>query len=367
MSTLVRASNEWASRPADERFDSIEAMHAFCSQERALAGTASIEDKTMRAHAADDGSLVLNGRTSQARLTNWSFGQLARRAEAPAGYLATLPAKLAAECINTGLDKSADKSRLLIRRSEGVTQNADGSMNVDKMPTIRAITSEKYDRIWNSDITSRLVALKETGNWNEAPAAFDGSRGQYASDRDMFSFFVDNKRRIFERANGGFSRGFFTWNSEVGSSVFGLATFLYQYICGNHMVWGASDVKELRIRHVGDAAGKAFGQLRGKLIAYANSSAADDEMKIQSAMDYELGSNKDEILDRVLGLKALGLTNKTAALAYDTAVSHEDWYGNPRSAFGYSSGLTQIARDMPNTDGRVAIERAASKIMEMAF
>ena len=43
-------------------------------------------------------------------------------------------------------------------------------------------------------------------------------------------------------------RGFYTWNSEVGSAVFGLTTFLYRYVCDNRIIWGATDVKELRIR-----------------------------------------------------------------------------------------------------------------------
>jgi hypothetical protein len=28
-------------------------------------------------------------------------------------------------------------------------------------------------------------------------------------------------------------------------------TFLYEYVCGNHRVWGASNVVEVKIRHIG--------------------------------------------------------------------------------------------------------------------
>jgi len=369
MTTLTKASNQWASRPADERFPSIEAMHSFCAGERALCGAATLEDKSLHAEAVD-GAVLLNGKTSKAMLTNWAFGQLANRADAPAAYLRTLPATLAADCLNNGLKASTGTSRLLIQRAglDAPSLTAQMISGVQAVPTIRAITSDRYDRIWNSDITARLVELKNNGTgWQEAPAAFDGSRGQYAGDRDCFSFFVDNDRRIFEKKAGGMSRGFFAWNSEVGSSVFGFMTFLYSYICGNHMVWNAENVSELRVRHVGDAASRAFGQLKGKLISYANNSAATDELKIQRAMDYNLGTDKASVLDAIFSMSKLGLPQKTAERAYAIAEEHSEWYGSPRSAWGYSNGLTEIARDLPNAGDRVAMERIASKIVELAF
>ena len=72
--------------------------------------------------------------------------------------------------------------------------------------------------------------------------------GLYASDRDVFMFLIDEDHPI-EVRNERLSRGLFIWNSEVGKSSFGLTTFLYRYVCGNHIVWGAENVKEIRIRH----------------------------------------------------------------------------------------------------------------------
>jgi len=90
----------------------------------------------------------------------------------------------------------------------------------------------KTVRIWNSEITSRLCDLEARGPWQPAPAAFDGSRGLYMGDRDLFAFMVDSGRRIFEKLpGGGLSRGFFVWNSEVGAASFGIQTFFYEYVC----------------------------------------------------------------------------------------------------------------------------------------
>lgn len=357
MSTLMKASNNWVSRPADERFSSLGEMHSKALEYRDKARQAVVKTRELKALAVE-GQVIINGATgTQANMTNWSFGQFARQAEAPPSYLRTLPATLAAECINTGLQavNASDESSLLL------DQGADGL-------TVRAITSEKYARIWNSDVTSRLVELEARGPWQPAPAAYDGSRGLYLGDRDMFAFMVDNGRRIFETLpGGGLSRGFFVWNSEVGAASFGIMTFLYEYICGNHIVWGASDVKEVRIRHVGKADASAYAQLAVELREYAESSAADDELRIERMRNYTIGANKDEILDRLFALRVPALTRKAIAAGYQRALEHSDWYGDEKTAWGMVNGITEVARDMGNADERVALERASQKVMALAF
>lgn len=357
MTTLMKASNNWAFRPADERYDSISALHGAATKNRNAAARALVKTKELTAKVSD-GQVIINGATgAQASLTNWSFGQFARAAAAPPSYLRTLPAPLAAECINTGLQRvdAGDTSALLFDQAEhGLT--------------VRAINSEKYARIWNSDVTERLLALEARGPWQPAPAAYDGSRGLYLGDRDMFAFLVDNERRIFERLpGGGLSRGFFVWNSEVGAASFGLMTFLYEYICGNHIVWGASEVKEIRIRHIGKADMLSERVFAAELREYAESSATEDEARIERMRTYEIGATKDEILDKLFAMRVPQLTRKTIALGYDRAEQHVDWYGSPRTAWGMVNGLTEVARDMSNADDRVALERASQKVMHLAF
>lgn len=231
------------------------------------------------------------------------------------------------------------------------------------------MTSDKYTRIWNCDVTERLVRLAvEHPEWQPAPPAFDGSRGLYASDHDIFAFMVDNGRRIFESdPNGGLSRGFFVWNSEVGAASFGVMTFLYEYVCGNHIVWGTSDVRGLRVRHIGDADERAFRELAGELRRYADSSASEGEERIEQAKRYSLGNDKDAVLDAIFGKRIPGLSRKRLDDAYDKAEAHADWYGDPKSVWGMVNGITEIARDLKHTDERVHLDRAAGKVMEIAF
>jgi hypothetical protein len=144
-------------------------------------------------------------------------------------------------------------------------------------------------------------------------------------------------------------------------------TFLYEYVCGNHIVWGASDVKEVRIRHVGKADAAAYAQLAVELREYAESSAAEDELRIERMRNYTIGATKDEILDRLFSLRVPQLTRKAIASGYERAVEHVDWYGNPHTAWGMVNGLTEVARDLGNADERVALERASQKVMQLAF
>jgi len=357
MTTLMKANSQWSNRAPDERFDSIEAMHAQALLYQAQAKEFSIKSPRVLAKAIDvsDGEIVLNNKnaTRQARLTNWSFGQLCKEAEAPPSYLSRLPAPLAKECLQTGLMNAPDDECKIMFRENGGVQ-------------LRALNSPRYSRIWNADITKRLVDLKSRGTWQEAPAAYDGSRGQYLGDRDMFAFFVDNNRRIFERApGGGLSRGFFAWNSEVGYASFGVMMFMYQHICGNHIVWEASNISEIRVRHVGDANSRGFQNLMVQVRKYAEGSATEDEARIEAAHTYKLGTTQDEVLARLFGLNLA--PKKTMEAAYDVACKHEDWYGDPRSAWAVSSGITQIARDLPNADARVALDRVGAKVLELAW
>ena len=365
---LMQASNQWASRPADQRFNSIDALHAACTHHRDVAVEAvGVDLRTLRvgeAQFADDEGTqrvepVLIGASGvQSRFSHHAFGQLSRRIGAPADYLRKLPPAMAATNLNHGLQHAEHNGN-----SDSLLFAQNGDLR------LRALVSKSYKRIWNTDVTSRLLALVEQQpEWQPAPAAFDGSRGLYASDADMFAFLVDNERRIFEKdSGGGLGRGFFVSNSEVGAGAFAITTFFYEYVCGNHRVWGASGVQELRIRHVGNADERAFAELSLELRKYADGSAKDDEAKITAMRTKMLGTTKDEVLDAVFGLRVPTLTRKVIEQSYEVAEQYEDWYGTPSSVWAITGGMTQVARDLSTASDRVALERAAGKVMQIAF
>jgi hypothetical protein len=335
-------------------------LHAKASAARAFSAAAEVPTRNLRA-IADNGEVLLEGKNGvRVGTTNWAFNQVSRLAGAPAGYLGDLPAELAADCLNHGLASvdSTDKASLFLDSS---------AVQTGGLWKLRAVTSDRYERLFNSEITERLCELEARGPFQPAPAAFDGSRGLYMGDRDLFCFMVDNNRRIFEKQEGGLSRGFFVWNSEVGARSFGVMTFLYEYVCGNHRVWGAKEIKELRVKHVGSATRNVFRDLHLRLTQYAESSGSEDEAKIQAARDYVISGDRNEIIDTLMGLRDPALSKRLLGQALDKAAEREDWYGNPKSLWGIAGGLTEIARDLPNADERTAVDRASAKVIEMAF
>lgn len=384
---LDQASKQWACRPPEERFWTLDDLHTACSVSRGDSATADVHYGSLQVRPTDAGGMELNGRAERpAILNHYAFGQLAARVGAPAGYLRELPAPLVAQCLNVGLATQRnpdDKAAILFGKHPALT--------------CRAVTSERYTRIWNADVTAQLRQL--SNGWRVPPArpAFDGQPGTrpataedllevrgssgglsinlgdpiapaglYASDRDMFAFLVDETRRVADGSPEGLSRGFFVWNSEVGDRSFGLCCFLYRHCCGNHIVWDASKVAEVRLRHVGTADARAFGKLRFELRRYGDTAASLDEARIKSCRTFELGPDKEKTLARIFGMRLPALTQGRAELAWKLAEQHPE-EGAPTTAWGYAQGVTRLAQETRYTADRVDLDRAAGKVLSIAF
>lgn len=388
MSHLYEASKQWAQRPADQRYWSLQEMYDHCRGYAAHAREATVRFDQLTCAPGENGNLCIVGpQNNPATLTHWSFGQLANRIGAPAGYLATLPGQLAADCINNGLQKREERDQ-----GSRALMHSNGSL------VCRAFTSDDYSRIWNHDVIKRLLDLPAHG-WQVPPARpahqnQPGARlataedvlannsaalsikigdpiapaGLYASDHDMFAFMVNEQNRIDDGTPGGLARGFFVSNSEVGAAAFKITRFLYKFVCGNHIVWHAKDVKEIRIVHRGRNNGRYGWKMIAELRRYADESAAADEGRIEAARRFQIGGTKDEVLDKLFGMKSLGIARKTLEAAYDHVVKNPTRYNaSPRSAYGMVNGLTAISQEGEYTDQRVDLDRAAGKVLSMAF
>lgn len=353
---LFQAHRQWATRPDDQRFTSL---HALYMATKAYAGTAVEQPNTpinaLRVEAID-GDVQLVGRKGiPARLTNWSFGQLSARVGAPVGYLQKLPATLAAQNLNHGLAK----------RIEG---NGDATANLlfhrNGSLLLRAMTTDKYARIWNWELVERLLDLEARG-W--APATpdirkIDDRLPLYASDHDMFAFIMHPDRVIAEPGNPtGLKRGLIASNSEVGAGKLRLLRFLYREMCGNHIIWGAQDLIELSMVHVGNIR-ERFEGWNVQITKYMNESASEDEARIEKAMQTRLAGSKEDLLDLLFGKRQLGLSRKTLEAAYDAV---QDGDGDPLTAWGIVQGLTRHSQTTPYADERMQLDRAAGKVLDL--
>ena len=374
---LMTASNQWASRPADQRFWNLTEMHEATKGHALASREVPIYLSETKVEAKGD-DLVLVGRSGvPATMTNYAFHQLAGMAKAPGGYLTSLPAPLAATCLNTSLDKidgRHDRRAMLLRRSEeGLTSHC--------------IVSDRYTRVWNHEVISMLHKSCDPKVWKNPPAwvsqANDprarrateadcipgvsivkpgdmiGPSGLYASDRDMFAFMV-NTGRILDGSPKGLSMGFFVWNSEVGDKSLGIMTFAFDYVCGNHIVWGASNVKALRMRHTGGVRRRAHTIVEATQLA--DDAASEFEAKVKFARTYEIAAKPEDVVAAVI--KRIEIPASRVRDALDVAKRNELSYGNPHSLWGVVSGLTQIARDMPHADSRHDLDVKAGRLLD---
>lgn len=363
MATLMQASNQWASRPADQRFVSLHEMQDRMNYLRDHSNARVVSSRSIALEPVGEdhrGLVAVVGDEELYAPTHFSFGQLSQLAEAPAGYLRTLPSEIAADALNFGMRFKRNASDV------GVLLYKDGTTE------LRAATGPNYGRIWNADIVKSLIdhigdgvtgAWKVPGEFGKAVDVTRDNTTLYASDRDMFVFLADEEHRIEmkNRRNGepgSLARGFFCWNSEVGDKTFGIATFLFDYVCCNRIVWGAEGFKEIKIRHTSSAPDRWLEEVKPALLAYANSTQNTvlDTVKAAQAKKVD---ELDDFLSKRFGLSR----NKVAAVK----VAHEAEEGRPmETLWDVSVGITAYAKGIPHQDERVALERVGGQALSMA-
>jgi len=357
---IFKANQQWSTRPPDERFPSLKALYDATKAYASTAAEAEVPFATLRAEA-QDGEIVLVGKeNTPAQLTNWSFGQLAARAQAPAEYLSKLPATLAVQNLNHGLKN----------RGEGTAEKANLLLHMNGRMLCRALTTDTYERIWNYEVAERLLGLEAQG-WQPAMPDFNKSGDDfpalYASDRDMFAFIRLQNQTIQQPTDGSLPpmyKGLIYWNSEVGDRKIGCMKFLYNGMCGNHIIWGASDVAEFSARHVGNVRSN-FHQFEVQIRRYANESTSDLEATIAAAHQKVIASTKEGVLDYLFGKRTIGLTRKAIEASYDAVVPEQD--GDPKTVWGIVQGLTRHSQTIPYAGERQKLDRAAANVLKIAF
>ena len=154
---------------------------------------------------------------------------------------------------------------------------------------------------------------------------------------------------------GPLARGFFVWNSEVGSSTFGLKTFLYDYVCCNRIVWGAHELEEIRIRHTASAPDRFLEEVTPALLAYANSSAGNVSAVLRGAQRSKL--------DKVDAFLAQRFGPRVADRIKAVHVTEE---GRPiETLWDAVTGATAYARSIPWSAERVEMETEAGLILDL--
>ena len=369
---IGRVSSEWFSRPEDERFLSLGDLYASVRARADVTRTRTVETREIRVEARRDDperlALVMPGRGDEVRPTHWSFGQLCSLVGAPAGYLRDLPAPIAGINLQHGL---------LSHRGELVKTLETDDGRID----MRAVTGPDYGRIWDHELVSAVMKIAGDGTgqtcW-KVPGVLDWSTMThnpfvevtkdtttlYASDRDVFLFLVDDTHPIEagRLPNGDpdlYFRGFYCWNSEVGSKTLGIASFYLRAVCMNRNLWGVEGFEEISIRHSKFAAQRFAHQAAPALTNFARSSPAPFIAGVKAARD-QIVARKDE--ERETFLRKRGFSKADTTKIISTVLSEEGH--PPQSVFDFVQGITALARTKPHQDARLELEGKAKVLME---
>lgn len=151
---IGRVSSEWFSRPDDERYLSLSALHQAVRSRSDRATARTVETRSIRVEADRDNAesltLIVPGRDEAIAPTHRSFGQLASLVGAPAGYLRQLPAPLAGINLQHGL---------LSHCAELVKTLEADSGRIE----LRAATGPDYGRIWDHELVEAVMKIAGDG------------------------------------------------------------------------------------------------------------------------------------------------------------------------------------------------------------
>ncbi len=353
---LYDAHLQWASRPPDERFQTLDSLHGFVKGRKAASSEAERILDQLELKVLPKGEIAVNGNSPSAVLSHWAFGQLCYSVGAPAKYLRTLPPEIARNCLSHGLGKSEYRCKLLLR------ENYEDS-DTQTQRTASAFTGPNYGRIWDADVVQQIIEATRNSDWHTPPAqsiAGSENSGLYASDRDMFIFMVNDENPV-EIGNAKLGRGFFCWNSETGAASFGITTFLYNYVCGNHIVWGAEEVRELRIIHNGGALERFQSHALPHLNQFVENRVFNTEIEntVSRAMSESVASDLDKAIE---WFKDRPFTKSEIAKAWDIGIAEDN---DVTTLWGMVQGLTAYARTLPYANWRVNLERRAGSLLTL--
>jgi hypothetical protein len=371
---------QWMRRPADQRFTSIDALHDYKKKFwdasfQTRSRTESIEliapdiKTPADLHKLTIGVKGADGDMQQVREvapTHWAFGQLSQLAKSPAAFLRELPSPLVVDVLGWRLKHAREVED--IKLYGGADE-------------LYAATGPDYGRIPDYEVVEAVRQVAGTGrgekrwkipgvlDWRtnlydpEAPVTAD-STTLYASDRDLFMFLVDDRNpiEVGKLRDGNpdlVFRGFYIQNSEMGSRSLKLAAFYLRGVCMNRNLWGVEGFEEIKINHTRLAPDRWLQQCVPALNAYAEGSEKKLIAGVAAAKSAKVAKDHD---DAIAFLSARKFSASRAKLILETGEKEEG--RPPRSAWDMAQAITAMARNVPNTDDRLAVEIEAKKILD---
>ena len=354
-------SSQWFNRPDDQRFLTLDDLIVAVKARSDTSEAVPVDLGAVAFDVDETGNIQMGLNGNKSPLNNWSFGQVSGLLRAPAGYLRSLPPELAAVNLKMGASMHGTGELLAYVRDD-----PDSGLN-----EVRAVTSATYGRIQDYEVAKAVQKVAKTGDWkvpgemrqlgvyNPSVDVTKENTTLYASDRDVFLFLVDDQNPIEIAPDDPMFRGFYVWNSEVGSKTFGIATMYLRAVCCNRILWGVEQFQEIVLRHTAGAPARFYDEAGPALESFAAGDAKKVVTAVKKAKRAKVAKTEEEQIEFLLGL------NFSAKAAGEIVKISEVEEGHPpRSAWDMAQGITAYARSIPNQDRRIETEKVASKLLD---
>lgn len=398
MVNMNAASTQWASRPADERFNSLDRMYeeAHARQGRSTMSNVNLGVIKVIPDPENENGIVAEGRQSYAYFTNFAFKQLLNIVNYPAGGIfnndgVLLPSDLVCDIINYRIsDTSRENPIQILSENKG-----------DEGIYIRALTSSLYDRVYDATIIKFMQKLHRDSGWIVPPArpAFEnqpGTRpatledisilnqmsgmgsqvfegdliapaGLYMSDRNSFVFLMNPKGESSDDGGDSLLRIVMVQNSEVGDCAFKMTECLCQGVCGNHIIWGARDIVKIKYKHIGDASTRIIEALSNLTQTLDTPRDLTQEFRVIKWMrNTPIGLDIESTQENIYKILDKKVPQKTIREAYILAERYRDVSGDPNTFYGIANGITRFSQTVSNMDKRAALDESAAVLFSHA-
>ena len=429
MTTLTQASAQWASRPADERFVSLTALHEHALTIRRQSASKVVSSRALECRPAGDnprGGIEVFGANGVGYApTHHAFAQLAARANAPAAYLRTLPAPIACDALNYGykFGRQAEDVGVLIQRAPipntlanahvstndmadslvytyaartlppgmrpglmGDAQDADVSAMlrqpiadakatpaapVGSVNTMRAVTGPRYGRVWNHEITRQLTDRfgdGVSGDWR-VPGEFGKSVDVTRENTTLYA----SDRDMFVFLADEVNRVKITdrRNGESGSLARGF--FVWNSEVGDKSLGVAMFLFDYACRNRIVWGARGFKEIKLRHTVSAPDRWLEEVAPVLNAY-HDMAADPIETAlkaaqaKRIDDLDAfLASRNMAANMAAKMSAAHMLEEGRPiETLWDATTALTAHAKTVAYQDERVALERMAGSFIDLA-
>ena len=365
MATLEMASAQLSSRPPDESFPSVDALveNAFLDKQhkqeivkrfnlpsdhprgirlKANFNAYGMYNDTTR---LEEKVCIVNGNGVELQPTQWALQQLLRLTTpaSPYAYLSTLPVETVCQAVNHSIKHSPPRDiHMLLRKPIGS----------DTTPTLRAVVSGRYSRVWDADLYDQVQdVLHQDEGWVLPPTWEGPPSGAYRGDRDSFLILtnggsiVEDPTLMREADEGRMFRGLIVRNSEVGSASLSFEAVLFRFICGNHMLWGATIDESLSFgkRHVGNLQDGDWRQALQTIGREWTDRPAQQDTDLIRALGTAIIPGKDMPAKISTAVGITDLSKKQMDMAVQIATEQEAQV-SPVSYWGLAQGITRLSQ-----------------------